>query len=232
MVQTTDTRPGYPRIPAKNWWDLRRRFRQTPPRQVDSSYLQTVLGLSEGAANNLLPSLRTAGLIDEKGEPTQRAMEWRDDEHYSKVCEDIRQDVYPSTLLDALPPPDPARNEVARWFARETKTGETNARRMAAFYVLLAEANPNSSDSSGERQTEPRPAARRREKAAQLTTRRPQNASAAPETQDRVRQPAEQGSDRPVVHIDVNIHIDSNASADQIDQIFESMSRHLYSRGQ
>jgi hypothetical protein len=34
----------------------------------------------------------------------------------------------------------------------------------------------------------------------------------------------------PSVHIDVQIHIDSSASAEQIDQIFSSMARHLYGR--
>ncbi len=34
----------------------------------------------------------------------------------------------------------------------------------------------------------------------------------------------------PTVHIDVNIHIDSSASPEQIDQIFASMGRHLYGR--
>ena len=34
----------------------------------------------------------------------------------------------------------------------------------------------------------------------------------------------------PAVHIDVQIHIDSSASAEQIDQIFSSMARHLYGR--
>jgi len=32
----------------------------------------------------------------------------------------------------------------------------------------------------------------------------------------------------PSIHIDIQIHIDSSASADQIDQIFASMARHLY----
>ncbi len=32
----------------------------------------------------------------------------------------------------------------------------------------------------------------------------------------------------PTVHIDVQIHIDSNAGSDQIDQIFASMAKHLY----
>jgi hypothetical protein len=39
------------------------------------------------------------------------------------------------------------------------------------------------------------------------------------------RTPAE-----PTVHIDINIHIDSSASSEQIDQVFASMARHLYGR--
>ena len=37
-------------------------------------------------------------------------------------------------------------------------------------------------------------------------------------------------SNEPSVHIDVQIHIDSSANPDQIDQIFASMARHLYGR--
>ena len=33
---------------------------------------------------------------------------------------------------------------------------------------------------------------------------------------------------RPALHIDIQVHIDPNASAEQIDQIFASMARHLY----
>lgn len=35
---------------------------------------------------------------------------------------------------------------------------------------------------------------------------------------------------QPSVHIDVQIHIDSSATTEQIDQIFASMARHLYGR--
>jgi hypothetical protein len=35
----------------------------------------------------------------------------------------------------------------------------------------------------------------------------------------------------PSVHIDIQIHIDSTASLDQIDQIFASMARHIYQKG-
>ena len=34
----------------------------------------------------------------------------------------------------------------------------------------------------------------------------------------------------PTVHIDIQVHIDSSASPEQIDQIFASMARHLYRR--
>ena len=34
----------------------------------------------------------------------------------------------------------------------------------------------------------------------------------------------------PAVHIDIQIHIDSSATSEQIDQIFASMARHLYGR--
>ena len=38
--------------------------------------------------------------------------------------------------------------------------------------------------------------------------------------------------DGPSLHVDVQIHIDSSASPEQIEQIFESMSRHLYRRAE
>ena len=43
-----------------------------------------------------------------------------------------------------------------------------------------------------------------------------------------VRMPA----NRPALHIDIQVHIDPTSSADQIDQIFASMAKHLYGDGQ
>lgn len=36
----------------------------------------------------------------------------------------------------------------------------------------------------------------------------------------------------PSLHIDVQVHIDATASAEQIDQIFASMAKHLYGRSE
>ena len=35
---------------------------------------------------------------------------------------------------------------------------------------------------------------------------------------------------QPALHIDIQIHVDSSASAEQIDQVFASMAKHLYGR--
>ena len=42
--------------------------------------------------------------------------------------------------------------------------------------------------------------------------------------------PSSTDSAEPSLHIDIQIHIDSTATAEQIDQIFSSMARHLYGR--
>jgi hypothetical protein len=41
------------------------------------------------------------------------------------------------------------------------------------------------------------------------------------------RQPVTHSAAFPSLHIDVQIHIASDASADQIDKIFESMAKHF-----
>ena len=55
---------------------------------------------------------------------------------------------------------------------------------------------------------------------------------AQPSEEAIVRTPTPAGvpAKEPSVHIDVQVHIDSSASPDQIDQIFSSMARHLYGR--
>jgi hypothetical protein len=115
----------YPKMPASNWWDLRRRFQQSPPKTIGVDYLLSALGLtSEKAAANLLSPLRTIGLIDENNAVTQRAHDWRDDDSYADVCRQIIQDIYPATLIELFPPPQPDLDGVRRWFARNAGIGE------------------------------------------------------------------------------------------------------------
>lgn len=218
----------YPSFPIQNWWDLRKKFRTTVPRMVDAGYLATVLQLQEPAAANLVPQLRRLGLVDEAGKPTQRANLWRDDAHYPEVCKTILEETYPSALIDAAPPPDPDRDAVARWFARETGAGAGAAAKMARTYLLIAKAEAAEADAA-ERPAASSPKAKRADAPKPKATNRPSEA-ARPDTEP-APAPSSSGVTAPGLHIDIQVHIDSKASAEQIDQIFASMARHLYGKG-
>jgi hypothetical protein len=136
----------YPRIPEKNWWDLRRQFVQSPPREVTAGYLRTVLNVSESFARQIAAHLRTLGLVDDQGRPTPLASDWRDDHGYAEACKQMREAVYPSELLSALAPPNPQVEAVRRWFAGHANVGSESARQMATVYLLLCEADPMRAD--------------------------------------------------------------------------------------
>ncbi|MES2405496.1 MAG: DUF5343 domain-containing protein [Pseudomonadota bacterium] len=81
---------SYPKIPRNNWFLLRDKFKQRTPEKVSPSYVATALGMSEASASaNIIPPLKTFGLIDDDGKPTDLAFEWRDDEKYPEVCKTI-----------------------------------------------------------------------------------------------------------------------------------------------
>jgi hypothetical protein len=231
-------RRAYPNIPESNWWALRRRFQQTMPREVDASYLATVLHISEAAAGNLTGPLRTVGLIDDDGRPTDRAQAWREDDQYQQVTTDILEAVYPQGLRDAAPPPNPDRVAVVRWFSRTTGAGQAFTERIARFYLLLSAGNPAGADQpTRERAPQPgQPAAPARPTRRTRATGRAAapgrgTAQPAPQEQPPTQAPAPRQAQQPSVHIDIQVHIDPAATAEQIDQIFASMARHLYDRG-
>jgi len=227
-------RRSYPYMPTSNWHDLRRRFNANPPRgEVNAAYLAGVLGITDRAAANIVPSLRALGLIDDAGHTTDRAMAWRDDQHYADVARQMLEAVYPQALRDVAPPPTPDREVAKRWFMRDLNTGEPGGERLARFYVLLASGNPNAQEEqpAGERNTGARGTATRRGTDRSARGRvAAASAVVTPEAtaaQEATTMPATRG---PALHIDIQVHIDPAATADQIDAIFASMARHLYGR--
>jgi hypothetical protein len=211
-------------MPAKPWWTIRRRFQQSMPRRVDPSYLQTVLNVQEGHATNLIAPLRTVGLIDESGAPTDLAAEWRTDEGYKKACETMLKAVYPEALLDAVPPSAPDRDAAKGWFARELRVGEGAASKMASFYILLAEGDPNGETKPTEGASATRRTTPKQKTVADTPAREREQRDPDP---PRVDPPA---SPDPSLHIDIQVHIPSDASPEQIESIFASMAKHLYRR--
>jgi hypothetical protein len=138
-----DTSERYPSLPGRHWWILRDKFKQSIPSRVTPGYLAAALDMQEkSAAANVLPALRSAGLIDAEGKPTQRAVRWRDDDMYPEVVEEIRNAIYPADLLEAVPHPSTNRGAVERWFATRTGHGLSAAKKMASFYELLFSSVP------------------------------------------------------------------------------------------
>jgi hypothetical protein len=232
-------RRTYPYLPDTNWWALRRQFQRTPPRgEVNAAYLSGILNVGERAAQNLVPTLRAIGLIGDDNRITERALAWREDEQYRQVTTEMLEAIYPQGLRDVAPPPEPDRGTVERWFLRDTGTGQAAADRMTRFYLLLAAGDPNAGEQATERPNRQGTAAPQARDARPRATRRgggagrgePAREAAETATPEQVPAHAPRQAQPPSVHIDIQVHIDPAATAEQIDQIFASMARHLYDR--
>ena len=229
---------NYPVINAVRWWTVRKSFKRTIPDTVTSGYLSSILNVSPDSAQNIISPLKRVGLIDNDGTPTDLAKRWRDDEQYASVCEEIRKAIYPSELLAAFPDADVPREKVERWFANKTGFGTSQVSSMAFFYLLLTEADPTKQDTLTSPAKSPQSAKTRpsRTKTPPLrinkADKETSNGAAATTTIEPEEKPNHSRVNlngfAPSLHIDIQIHIAPDASADQIDQIFASMNKHLY----
>ena len=212
----------YPMLPVNHWWALRDKFKQSIPGTVTANYLATVLNMKEVSARaKVLPFIQQLGITDDEGKTLDRAREWRDDTMYPDVCATMVKEVYPPELLEAVPDPVSDRAAAERWFSNSTGAGVTAVKRMTLFFSVLIDANPEhkpGSNSPGEKMA---------------STSRPKKKAAADATEGKTQQGEEQqgGDDAPSVHINLQIHVSSDATPDQIDKIFESMATHIYRKG-
>jgi len=218
-----EQKKSYPMLYISHWWALRKKFRQSIPGVVTDSYLATVLEMKANSARaNVLPFLKTLGIIDDEGKTGERAKLWRDDEHYPEVCKAILKEVYPSELLSAVTDVS-HRAQAERWFGNKTGAGISAAQRMAALYCVLLEA-----DSS--KQPEEKTERTRGEKKLEKKTSAVVPPPAAPGISPSAHAPS-QNLQSPGIYINLQIHISSDSTPDQIDAIFQSMAKHIYKRG-
>lgn len=217
-------RSGYPAISVNIWWKLRERFVNAPPKEVTREYLANALDLSLKNAANVMPAIRQVGLVDDSNRPTALAAQWRDDTTYAEACRTIIDQVYPTALTDVSPPDNVDTIAAARWFLNETQSGAPRARQLAAFYALLAKGElPGTSDKATRAATQARPARAARGEASQ--GRRASEESHRDNGRQTGFHPA-----APTVSIAIQVYLDKNMDADQIDAIFKSMATHLYGR--
>ena len=218
-----DKKKTFPMLPIGHWWSLRKKFKQSIPGVVTNSYLATVLQMGiESARANVLPFLKTLGIIDAEGKTGERAKQWRDDARYAQVCKDILSEVYPAELLHAVTDPS-HRQQAETWFANETGAGEAAVARMAVLYCVLLEGD--ASKQPDEKTDRPRP-----EKKVTKTREADRPVPPTPPKQIHTREENANVA-IPGININLEIHISADSTPDQIDAIFAGMAKHIYRRG-
>jgi len=223
---------SFPVFSEKNWWALRKQFRLSVPKDVSSTYLKSLFGLTsnEAATTNLL-NLRNLGLLDDENRPTPLANEWRIDESYKSSCEKLLTSVYPNELLELFPDASADRNRLKNWFMTKCEVGDNAAGQMAALFLILRAGDvkePQSQTGTSAKPTKPK-----RSTSSKLTNPVSQaqseqksvvnNTESRPKTFD-----ISTTYNRPNLHIDLQIHISPESTPEQIEAIFASMSKHLY----
>lgn len=228
-----ETKENFPNLPAKHWWQLREKFKSSIPSTISPGYVATALDMQESSAKtNVLPALVKLGIIDDKFKPKDRAYDWRDDKKYAEVCSGIIDEIYPEELRSALPGPNPSRDSVKRWFSNRVKVGNNAALRMAIMYETLSEADykkgeeflkslKNDNKKSSKPKSVPTPKTKEKKELRTAKTMVKNNKT------DEITINSDFS---PSIHIDLQIHISPETSAEQIDKIFASMSKHIFKK--
>lgn len=219
----------FPKIPVSNWYDIRKQFQKTLPTVVSQTYLQSLLKLSNiQSAQNLIPPLKSMGLIDEDNKPTDLANKWRNDSTYIEACKEIFERVYPEELRQLFIGNDIDKEALTMWFMSTTKCGKASAKLFSLTFMCLS--NPSLE-----------PPAKNLNKA--MTTNKPvkktskepkkdvKSLDAVSVEESTEEKPIISGKrQQPTVHIDLQIHISPDSSVEQVDAIFASIAKHLYDK--
>lgn len=229
------TAATYPKISRKLWWLLRDRFKKTIPTVVSPTYVNSLAPMADASArSNVISPLRELGLLDADNKPTEWATRWRHDDEYAAVCHEIRKKTYPVELVEAFPDPDTNQKEqIKSWFMKVGHVGEAAARMYADTYLLLSQADPAKGEEKPSSTTPTRTVKIKSSTENKKSVMVASASSKAISAQEQVKQeppeaPMSSAYRRiPAIHIDVQVHISPDTSAEQIDRIFESMAKHL-----
>lgn len=178
------------------------------PPKVTVQWLKTV-GFKSSNDSSLIGVLKFIGFTDSSGVPTSRWSQYRGANHKQILGEAIRQGY---ADLFAVYPDANQRNQsdLEHVFSTSTSGGkQVISKTVSTFKALaeLAEFAPVADQTDLHMQSGP------------LHT----PPATGPFTGEQRLQ-----SHPPALHIDIQVHISPEASAEQIDQVFASMAKHLY----
>ena len=177
------------------------------PAKANTDWLKS-LGFTSSNDKSIPPILKALGFIDNSNVPTTRWREYRGANHRQVLGSSVRE-AY-SSLFNLFPDACARSDaELESFFRTQTDGGDQVVRKLVGtFKALCTNADLGGSASLGANAPESRQG------------KEPKEGRASPPD----------SAPAPSLHIDIQIHISPDSSADQIDQIFESMARHLYNK--
>lgn len=187
------------------------------PPKATSQWLRTI-GYTSSNDASLLGVLKFIGFIDASGVPTSRWSQYRGANHKKVLGEAVRQGyaelfaVYPDAWQRST-------GDLEHVFSTSSSGGRQVIGKTVGTFKALADAAEFSPVSEQTDLHMPSGPLHLPVAAAPVPT------SVAPASSN---QSAGRTPQSPALHIDVQIHISPEATADQIDQIFKSMAKHLY----
>lgn len=183
------------------------------PFKVDEKFLSSI-GLSNQNDWAVVKVLRFLDFVDKADQPTQVWRSYRNPEEAKSVMANAIRTAY-SDLFAQHPNANVVNNsELSTYFAANTNSGPDVVRKTVSTFITLCEyADFGSAPGGG------------------LSDSISNGAETIVEAQNSgngIKPPA-LPDQQPALHIDIQIHISPSADADQIENIFRSMAKHLYS---
>jgi len=184
------------------------------PKKVDTVWLKAI-GFTSSNDKSLLPVLKNIDFVDSGKAPTDRWRKFRGIDGEVALGEAIRHGY--SDLYDFYDDAhDRSTLEIANVFKTKSNAGDQAiSKAVGTFKALSAEAK----FTSGVQSKSP-------------DVRTSDQGHTAPDVPTVPTRIAPDGGVTPSLHIDLQVHISPEASAEQIDKIFASMAKHLYRRAE
>lgn len=180
------------------------------PPKATAQWLKSV-GFTSSNDASLLTVFRFIGLIDSSGAPTDVWRNYRGAQHGQVLANAIRQSysgifqVYPDAHTKS-----PA--EISNVVSTTSSAGKQAIdKTVRTFQILCGEADFSAT--------------------GQIVQAQKENVNSAGNSSQSAQSDQNMGNGpKPSIHINIQVHISPDASPDQIDKIFESMSKHLYKK--
>ncbi|MBI4200389.1 MAG: DUF5343 domain-containing protein [Chloroflexi bacterium] len=183
------------------------------PPSVKYAYLSSV-GFKSKNDRPLITLAKFLGFLDSNNAPTPRWTQYRDRATSPALLASSIREGY-SDLFQRYPDANQRDDETLRnFFSTQTTAGKVAVElTLRTFKAICNLADFAAGPQAVVRGLPP-----------------PLDARTTPQASGEALAQREARITEPTVHIDIQIHIDSSASPEQIDQIFASMARHLYHR--